>query len=124
VLRHHTGGLAVGVADPATDAAATYQGGQRFDTASIVKADILAVLLLQHQQLGTWLSPGDRDLAAAMIDDSDNAAATALWDAAEGAPGMLAGEAGQAGQERDLAAQQVGEPTAWRAGCRTSGCRP
>ncbi len=28
-----------------------------------------------------------------MIDDSDNAAATALWDAAEGAPGILAGNA-------------------------------
>jgi hypothetical protein len=93
VLRHHPGSLAVGIADPATGASATYHGGQPFDTASIVKVDILAVLLLQHQQLGTALSPGERDLAAAMIDDSDNRAATALWDAVEGAPGMLAGNA-------------------------------
>jgi hypothetical protein len=93
VLRHHRGSLAVGIADPATGDTATYHGGQPFDTASIVKADILAVLLLQHQQLGTTLSPGERDLAAAMIDDSDNRAATALWDAVERAPGMLAGNA-------------------------------
>ena len=93
VLRHHAGSLAVGIADPAAGLTATYHGGQPFDTASIVKADILAVLLLQHQQLGTALTPGERQLAAAMIDDSDNAAASALWDAAEGGPGMLAGNA-------------------------------
>jgi beta-lactamase class A len=93
VLRHYSGSLAVGVADPATGAAATYHGSLRFATASIVKADILAVLLLQHQQLGTWLSPSQQQLAAAMIDDSDNGAATTLWDAAEGGPGLLAGNA-------------------------------
>jgi Beta-lactamase enzyme family len=93
VLRRSAGRIAVGVADPAAGAAATYHSGQRFDTASIVKADILAVLLLQHQQLGTWLTPGEQHLAAAMIDDSDNTAATALWNAAEGAPGLLAGNA-------------------------------
>ncbi len=87
MLRHQAGSLAVGVADPATGAATTYHGGQRFDTASIVKADILAVLLLQHQQLGTWLTPHDQDLAAAMIDDSDNAAATALWTLPKARPG-------------------------------------
>ena len=81
------------IEDPATGAAATYRGSVLFDTASIVKADILAVLLLQHQQLGTALSPSERDLAAAMIDDSDNAAATTLWDAVEGGPGLLAGNA-------------------------------
>jgi hypothetical protein len=81
------------VLDQTTGATATYHASRSFDTASIVKADILAVLLLQHQQLAAALSPGERDLAAAMIDDSDNAAATALWDAAEGGPGMLAGNA-------------------------------
>ena len=64
-----------------------------FDTASIVKADILAVLLLQHQQLGLDLSGQDRGLAAAMIEDSDNQAASALWNAVEGGPGMEAGNA-------------------------------
>ena len=93
VVRHHAGSLAVAVADPATGAAATYRGGVLFDTASIVKADILAVLLLQQQQLGLGLSGQDRGLAAAMIEDSDNQAASALWNAVEGGPGMEAGNA-------------------------------
>jgi Beta-lactamase enzyme family len=93
VLRHHAGNLAVSIADPATGASATYRGRVLFDTASIVKADILAVLLLQHQQLGLALSGQDQRLAAAMIEDSDNQAASALWNAVEGAPGMDAGNA-------------------------------
>lgn len=93
VLRHHAGSLAVSIADPVTGTAATYHGGVLFDTASIVKADILAVLLLQHQQLGLGLSGQEQGLAAAMIEDSDNQAASALWNAVEGGPGMEAGNA-------------------------------
>jgi beta-lactamase class A len=47
VLRHRTGMLAVGVADPGTGVTASYRSRQAFHTASIVKADILATLLLQ-----------------------------------------------------------------------------
>jgi hypothetical protein len=93
VLRDHPGRLAVGVIDQATGVTATYHGSWHFDTASIIKADILAVLLLQHQQIGTTLSLGERQLATAMIEDSDNNTATALWNAVEGGPGMEAGNA-------------------------------
>jgi hypothetical protein len=93
VLRGHPGSLAVGVIDERTGAMATYHGSWPFATASIIKADILAVLLIQHQQIGTALSSAERRLATAMIEDSNNNAATALWDAVEGGPGLEAGNA-------------------------------
>ena len=57
-------------------------------TVSIVKLDILETLLVQRQFSGTGLSPSEDLLAQEMIEDSDNLAATALWDAAGGAPGI------------------------------------
>jgi beta-lactamase class A len=50
-----------------------------FDSASIVKAVILAALLRWHQENGTALSGWERDEATLMITQSDNDAATALW---------------------------------------------
>ena len=93
VLRRHQGILAVGVSDPASGLTAVYHPHRRFDTASIVKADILAVLLIQHRQTRTPLSEDERELATQMIEDSDNDAATALWDAVGGTMGMEAGNA-------------------------------
>ncbi|MGH3293006.1 MAG: serine hydrolase [Trebonia sp.] len=54
--------------------------------ASVVKLDILETLLAQ--QAGNGLPAGDRSLSASMIEDSDNDAATSLWDAAGGAAGI------------------------------------
>lgn len=93
LLRQNPGRLAAGIIDQATGFTATYHSDMAFDAASIVKADILAVLLLQHQQIGTALSAGEQQLAAQMIEDSSNTAATALWDAVGGAPGIQAGNA-------------------------------
>lgn len=93
VLRRHQGILAVAVSDPEDGLTAAYHPHRRFDTASIVKADILAVLLIQHAQARTALSEGERELATQMIEDSDNDAATALWDAVGGTMGMEAGNA-------------------------------
>ncbi|MDV9173103.1 serine hydrolase [Streptomyces sp. W16] len=50
-----------------------------YDTASIIKVDILAALLLQAQDTGHGLTPQERTSATAMIEHSDNDAATALW---------------------------------------------
>lgn len=50
----------------------------QFKTASIVKVAILANLLRQHATNGTGLSNYEDELATAMIQDSDNDAATAL----------------------------------------------
>ena len=92
VLRHRTGVLAVGVADPSTGVTATYHPRQAFHTASIVKADILATLLLQLQHQHAGLSLDEEGLATAMIEDSDNGSATALWNVIGAAAGLAAGD--------------------------------
>ena len=100
-----------GHADPLSGAAASYAAGrsgrvlaavydvrtgQSWDLgdgppqaeASVVKLDILETLLAQ--QAGTALSAGDQSLSQSMIEDSDNDAATSLWDEAGGAAGISA----------------------------------
>ncbi|HEY2693366.1 MAG TPA: hypothetical protein VGJ50_33365 [Streptosporangiaceae bacterium] len=88
VLRRYGGGLAVGVADSRTGTTAVYGSTRTFRTASIVKADILAALLLQHQQANTKLSDQERASATEMMDDNDENAATTLWTAIGGAAGL------------------------------------
>ncbi|MER6290083.1 serine hydrolase [Streptomyces sviceus] len=63
-------------------------GDGAFDTASIVKVDILAALLLRHQEAGTRLSAREKAYATTMIENSDNASASALWDAIGKAAGL------------------------------------
>ncbi|MFC9496467.1 serine hydrolase [Streptomyces sp. NPDC056982] len=79
--------VAVAALDGATDGA-VYDGTSAFDTASIVKVDILAALLLRAQDAGRALTPQERVYATAMIENSDNASATALWEAIGGADGL------------------------------------
>ena len=54
--------------------------------ASVVKLDILETLLARQD--GGSLSEGDQAQAESMIEDSDNDAATSLWDEAGGADGI------------------------------------
>ncbi|MFJ5306968.1 serine hydrolase [Streptomyces sp. NPDC088350] len=61
-----------------------------YDTASIIKVDILAALLLQAQDAGRGLTQQERTLAETMIEHSDNDAATALWQRIGQAPGLEA----------------------------------
>jgi Beta-lactamase enzyme family len=98
-----------GHANPLTGAAASYAEGRSGDVlaavydvttgqswhlghgpaqaeASVVKLDILETLLAR--QGGAGLSPGDQSLSQSMIEDSDNDAATSLWDEAGGAAGI------------------------------------
>lgn len=72
--------LSVAVLDPESGASGAYESaaGQTFDTASIVKVDILAALLLTAQDEGRELTAGERASAATMIENSDNASATRL----------------------------------------------
>jgi Beta-lactamase enzyme family len=60
--------------------------GPAQDEASVVKLDVLETLLAQRG--GTGLSPADQGLAQSMIEDSDNDAATSLWEEAGGAEGI------------------------------------
>ena len=62
--------------------------GQPQDEASVVKLDVLETLLAERGRSGTELSGGDRALAEQMIEDSDNAAATSLWDEVGGPSGI------------------------------------
>jgi hypothetical protein len=81
-------GLAV--LDLSTGQWVSYGGNREFHTASIVKADILSTLLYQAQQSQGSLSSHEESLATLMIEDSDNAAATALWNDAGGSGGVAA----------------------------------
>jgi len=82
--------LSVGVVDMTTGATATYHASTHYVAASIVKTDILAVLLYQDQQARKPVTATDAGLAAEMIQDGSNAAAARLWHAVGGRHGMAA----------------------------------
>ncbi|MFJ8822029.1 serine hydrolase [Streptomyces sp. NPDC102467] len=85
----HDGDVSVAVLDVTDGASATYASGDgTYDTASIVKVDVLAALLLQAQDDGRTLTAQEKTYATAMIEKSDNAATTALWDAIGTADGL------------------------------------
>ncbi|MFD6419487.1 serine hydrolase [Streptomyces sp. NPDC060194] len=86
--------LSLALLDTATGARVRYDAGCGADrpyvTASVVKAQILAALLLREDGR---LDAGVRERAAAMIRCSDNDAATELWRAIGGAAGLDASSA-------------------------------
>lgn len=81
------GTFSVAVLNVETGESASY-GGDSFDTASIVKVDIVAALLHQAQVEGRTLTARERTLAKAAIERSDNASATALFNAIGGEAGL------------------------------------
>ncbi|MEV4532890.1 serine hydrolase [Asanoa sp. NPDC049518] len=81
------GRITVAVRDRTSDVGLTL-GKTRFQTASIVKVDILAALLLRAKQQGKELTEGDRYKAEKMITASDNASATALFNKIGGRSGL------------------------------------
>lgn len=93
VLGGDPGRLAVGVIDLTTGAAATYDAGVAIRAGGVVSTDILAALLLQHQQAGTPISDSEADLAADMIKNGSYSATTELWGMVGGTDGMNAANA-------------------------------
>ncbi|GAA3961744.1 serine hydrolase [Streptomyces marokkonensis] len=79
--------VSVAVLDADSGQSATYGAGV-FDTASIVKVDILAALLLRAQDAGRVLATEEKAHALAMIGNSDNDPASALWRAIGAADGL------------------------------------
>ncbi|MEU2420953.1 serine hydrolase [Streptomyces sp. NPDC007851] len=67
---------------------AVYGDDTPYDTASIVKVDILAALLLHARDHRRDLTARESAQAEVMIRDSDNTAADALWRAIGRAPGL------------------------------------
>ncbi|MEW2179453.1 serine hydrolase [Streptomyces sp. NPDC005406] len=84
-----TGAVSVAVLDVGSGARAVYGGTEpSYETASIVKVDILAALLLRAQDEDRVLTAGERAHAVAMIGRSDNESATALLADVGGAAGL------------------------------------
>ncbi|MFE4667638.1 serine hydrolase [Streptomyces sp. NPDC056716] len=100
--------VSVAVLDVASGDSAVYGDGSTFDTASIVKVDILATLLLQAQDAGRQLTASEKSYATAMIEQSDNASASALWTAIGEAPGLDA-----ANERFGLTGTQGGDAGSW-----------
>lgn len=71
--------VGITVLDQTTGASVAINDQLYTQTASIVKVDILATRLLQHQQQGTSMTAHEKTLAFAMITQSDNDAASALF---------------------------------------------
>jgi len=84
--------FALAVVDHRTGLSYTFHGDQAFATASVVKVDILAALLLRAQDAGRGLTATERDLADTMIRNSDNDAASTLWEMIGGADGLAAAD--------------------------------
>lgn len=78
-LATRRGSASVSFRDLQTGQWYTYRPGTKFATASVVKVDILAALLLRHQRAGTSITAKERKLASRMIRKSDNAATDVLW---------------------------------------------
>ncbi|MFJ8953683.1 serine hydrolase [Streptomyces sp. NPDC102381] len=85
----HDGEVSVTVLNETDGTSASYASGDgTYDTASIVKVDVLATLLLRAQDEGRTLTAQERTYATAMIESSDNDATTALWDELGRADGL------------------------------------
>ncbi|MGW5633637.1 serine hydrolase [Streptomyces sp. NPDC003832] len=81
--------VSVAVLDLESGESASYGDGA-FDTASVVKVDVLAALLLRAQDDGRSLTAAEKAYATAMIENSDNAATSALWETIGRAEGLAA----------------------------------
>jgi beta-lactamase class A len=73
------GHAGISVLDRTSGVTLSINGNRTFQTASIVKFDILATRLYQHQNSNTSMSSNEKSLAFKMITQSDNDAATALF---------------------------------------------
>lgn len=86
----------------------SYGDDETFDTASIVKVDILATLLLQAQEEERELTDEERSHAKVMIQESGNEPADVLWRAIGRAPGLDA-----ANEQLGLSSTQGGPGARW-----------
>jgi hypothetical protein len=93
LVRADAGHFAVGVIDIGTGAHAVFDADRAFPTAGIEKIDILAALLLEHQQTGTQVTPQQAALVSPMIENSNDDAATDLDQAVGGIAGMTSANA-------------------------------
>jgi beta-lactamase class A len=86
-LRSRSSIVALTVADRRTGVVCRLQEGRHFDSASVVKVTILGALLRKALDQHRFLTSNEVRLTTAMITQSDNNAASALW-AEVGRPGL------------------------------------
>src|SRR5215469_8954059 len=77
--RARSDSVALVVEDPILGVSCTLSGAARFDSASVVKVTILGALLRKALDQHRYLSATEASLARAMITQSNNNAASALW---------------------------------------------
>src|SRR5215469_12151651 len=78
-LRDRAGVIAIRVEDRWSWVECRYNEGHRFHSASVVKVTILAALLRRHQETHTSMTSWEYGQAQQMIEDSNNTAASNLW---------------------------------------------
>ena len=83
-MSERTGTVTAAVYDIRTGQTWTFGSTRPQAEASIVKLNILEALYAQHRTSSGELSASDTSLAESMMEDSDNDAATSLWDAVGG----------------------------------------
>jgi hypothetical protein len=93
------------VYDEVTGVTSLYRPGVAQETASIMKVDILATLLVRGQPENQLLTAAEQPLAVNMIEESDNDDAQTLWDTEGGATavGSFNTEAGLTQTDPDAA---------------------
>ena len=79
-LRGRVSAVAIGVDDPGQGLQCWLNSSAHFDSASVVKVTILSALLRKAQEQHRHLTRTEAALAREMITESDNAAASDLWD--------------------------------------------
>ncbi len=79
LARHPYSTVGMETADGHTGITCTYHAAEHFIAASVIKVTILAALLRRAQEQHRRLTARERRLAWLMITQSDNAAATDLW---------------------------------------------
>ncbi len=87
-IKSRSSTVSVAVYDAENGQTYLYNPNLRFDTASIVKATIMANLLRQTEIHHTSLTPEERSLMPPMIEDSNNYDASQLWNLSGGAWGI------------------------------------
>jgi len=79
-LRGRVSSVAIGVDDPGQGLQCWLNSSTHFDSASVVKVTILSALLRKAQEQHRYLTRTEAALAKEMITESDNDAASDLWD--------------------------------------------
>ncbi|MFD0026067.1 serine hydrolase [Streptomyces sp. NPDC058382] len=78
-LKGHKSTTAVALQDRTTKTTCTLRSTSKYDSASVVKATVLATLLWDSGKHNRSLTKREADLSTAMITKSDNDATTSLW---------------------------------------------